>query len=114
MTEDVGARDETLDRNNRTFRTNIEEEDERVFPPLAALLLVAVSRAGDDVMGQHQLMPPVPTAGMTRLVRSRTHSASSVGSTDGVRSRSTTGTLPEGAHSSSPEHTAAHAIQMTA
>ncbi|GLD48775.1 protein NDRG3-like isoform X3, partial [Lates japonicus] len=37
-----------------------------------------------------QGMGYMPTAGMTRLVRSRTHSASSVGSTDGVRSRSAT------------------------
>ncbi|XP_033485539.1 protein NDRG3-like isoform X1 [Epinephelus lanceolatus] len=56
----------------------------------------------------------VPTAGMTRLVRSRTHSASSVGSTDGVRSRSTTNTLPEGANPTSPGHTAERPIEMTA
>ncbi|XP_070696244.1 protein NDRG3-like [Pempheris klunzingeri] len=61
-----------------------------------------------------QGMGYMPTAGMTRLVRSRTHSASSVGSTDGVRSRSATNTLPEGANSSSPEHTAAQTIEMTA
>ncbi|TMS15891.1 Protein NDRG3 [Larimichthys crocea] len=57
--------------------------------------------------------PGVPTAGMTRLVRSRTHSASSVGSTDGVRSRSATNTLPEGATTSSPQHTA-RTLEMTA
>uniref|UniRef100_UPI0037E844C8 protein NDRG3-like isoform X1 n=1 Tax=Semicossyphus pulcher TaxID=241346 RepID=UPI0037E844C8 len=56
----------------------------------------------------------VPTAGMTRLVRSRTHSASSVGSTDGIRGRSTTNTLPDGANSTGPEHTEALTIQMTA
>uniref|UniRef100_A0AAQ5ZS61 Protein NDRG2 n=1 Tax=Amphiprion ocellaris TaxID=80972 RepID=A0AAQ5ZS61_AMPOC len=55
----------------------------------------------------------VPTAGMTRLVRSRTHSASSVGSTDGVRSCSTAGALPEGANCTSPGQTAVH-IEMTA
>nr|XP_046253663.1 protein NDRG3-like isoform X2 [Scatophagus argus] len=59
-----------------------------------------------------QGMGYMPTAGMTRLVRSRTHSASSVGSTDGARSRSAANTLPEGA--GSPEHTAAHSIKMTA
>ncbi|KAF1391077.1 hypothetical protein PFLUV_G00064850 [Perca fluviatilis] len=42
-----------------------------------------------------QGMSYMPTVGMTRLVRSRTHSASSVGSTDGVRSRSSTTALPE-------------------
>ncbi|XP_054464499.1 protein NDRG3-like [Anoplopoma fimbria] len=61
-----------------------------------------------------QGMGYMPTAGMTRLVRSRTHSASSVGSSDGIRSRSTTNTLPEGATSSIPGHTADHAIEMTA
>ncbi|KAM3617580.1 uncharacterized protein V6R79_008399 [Siganus canaliculatus] len=61
-----------------------------------------------------QGMGYMPTAGMTRLVRSRTHSASSVGSTDGVRSRSATNALPEGATSCSPERSAAPAIPMTA
>ncbi|XP_070824440.1 protein NDRG3-like isoform X2 [Chaetodon trifascialis] len=42
------------------------------------------------VVLNHLSSQSVPTAGMTRLVRSRTHSASSVGSTDGVRSRSAT------------------------
>ncbi|XP_076596424.1 protein NDRG3-like isoform X4 [Chaetodon auriga] len=64
------------------------------------------------VVLNHLSSQSVPTAGMTRLVRSRTHSASSVGSTDGVRSRSATNTLPEGANS--PEHTAAQTIEMTA
>ncbi|XP_071059804.1 protein NDRG3-like isoform X2 [Pseudochaenichthys georgianus] len=54
----------------------------------------------------------VPTAGMTRLVRSRTHSASSVGSAEGARSRSTTTTLPEGA--TIPGHMAEQTIEMTA
>ncbi|XP_063742721.1 protein NDRG3-like isoform X2 [Eleginops maclovinus] len=54
----------------------------------------------------------VPTAGMTRLVRSRTHSASSVGSAEGVRSRSTTNTLPEGA--TMPGHMAEQTIEMSA
>uniref|UniRef100_A0A8C6Q0U0 Protein NDRG3-like n=1 Tax=Nothobranchius furzeri TaxID=105023 RepID=A0A8C6Q0U0_NOTFU len=44
-----------------------------------------------------QGMGYMPTAGMTRLVRSRTHSASSVGSTEGVRNRGATNPLPEGA-----------------
>ncbi|XP_075957840.1 protein NDRG3-like isoform X2 [Anarhichas minor] len=62
-----------------------------------------------------QGMGYMPTAGMTRLVRSRTHSASSVGSSDGVRSRSTTSALPEGATTSAiPGLTADHAIEMTA
>ncbi|XP_034447547.1 protein NDRG3-like [Hippoglossus hippoglossus] len=60
-----------------------------------------------------QGMGYMPTAGMTRLVRSRTHSASSVGSTDGVRSRTTTNTLPEGVSSSSSELTVPHTIEMT-
>ncbi|KAM8755141.1 protein NDRG3-like isoform X1 [Sparus aurata] len=66
------------------------------------------------VVLNHLSSQSVPTAGMTRLVRSRTHSASSVGSTDGIRSRSATNTLPEGANSTSPEHTAAQTIEMTA
>ncbi|KAM9751757.1 protein NDRG3-like [Menidia menidia] len=45
-----------------------------------------------------QGMGYMPTAGMTRLVRSRTHSASSVGSGEG-RSRSTTASQPGGAAS---------------
>ncbi|XP_029282378.1 protein NDRG3-like isoform X3 [Cottoperca gobio] len=61
-----------------------------------------------------QGMGYMPTAGMTRLVRSRTHSASSVGSTEGVRSRSTTNTLPEGANSTIPGHMAEQTIEMTA
>uniref|UniRef100_A0A8D3C243 Protein NDRG3 n=1 Tax=Scophthalmus maximus TaxID=52904 RepID=A0A8D3C243_SCOMX len=61
-----------------------------------------------------QGMGYMPTAGMTRLVRSRTHSASSVGSTDGVRGRSTTNTLPEGANSASGGLTAPQTIEMTA
>ncbi|GAA6232450.1 protein NDRG3-like isoform X1 [Lates japonicus] len=66
------------------------------------------------VVLNHLSSQSVPTAGMTRLVRSRTHSASSVGSTDGVRSRSATNALPEGANSTSPEHMAPHTIEMTA
>ncbi|XP_068193995.1 protein NDRG3-like [Antennarius striatus] len=58
-----------------------------------------------------QGMGYMPTAGMTRLVRSRTHSASSVGSAEGIRSRSAATTLPEGA--SGAELTAAHAVVMT-
>uniref|UniRef100_A0AAX7SZQ6 Protein NDRG3 n=1 Tax=Astatotilapia calliptera TaxID=8154 RepID=A0AAX7SZQ6_ASTCA len=58
-----------------------------------------------------QGMGYMPTAGMTRLVRSRTHSASSVGSTDGVRSRSTTN---EGANCAEPDNTAVHTVEMTA
>ncbi|XP_027131449.1 protein NDRG3 isoform X2 [Larimichthys crocea] len=65
------------------------------------------------VVLNHLSSQSVPTAGMTRLVRSRTHSASSVGSTDGVRSRSATNTLPEGATTSSPQHTA-RTLEMTA
>ncbi|KAM9827962.1 protein NDRG3-like [Syngnathus typhle] len=49
-----------------------------------------------------QGMGYMPTAGMTRLVRSRTHSASSVGSGDGVRTRASTNTLPEGGAPPSP------------
>ncbi|XP_060930453.1 protein NDRG3-like [Limanda limanda] len=59
-----------------------------------------------------QGMGYMPTAGMTRLVRSRTHSASSVGSADGVRSRTSTNALPEGVDSSSSELTVPHAIEM--
>lgn len=61
-----------------------------------------------------QGMGYMPTAGMTRLVRARTHSASSVGSTDGVRSRGTTNALAEGDVSPNPEHKAPHTIEMTA
>ncbi|XP_077463838.1 protein NDRG3-like [Stigmatopora argus] len=49
-----------------------------------------------------QGMGYMPTAGMTRLVRSRTHSASSIGSGDSVRTRSSTNTLPEGAAPTGP------------
>uniref|UniRef100_A0A8D3AZP2 Protein NDRG3 n=1 Tax=Scophthalmus maximus TaxID=52904 RepID=A0A8D3AZP2_SCOMX len=66
------------------------------------------------VVLKHLSSQSVPTAGMTRLVRSRTHSASSVGSTDGVRGRSTTNTLPEGANSASGGLTAPQTIEMTA
>ncbi|XP_037628404.1 protein NDRG3-like isoform X3 [Sebastes umbrosus] len=66
------------------------------------------------VVLNHLSSQSVPTAGMTRLVRSRTHSASSVGSTDGVRSRSTTNTLPEGASSTTSGLTAERTIEMTA
>ncbi|KAL6119026.1 ndrg3 [Pungitius sinensis] len=58
-----------------------------------------------------QGMGYMPTAGMTRLVRSRTHSSSSIGSSDGVRSRAAT--LPEGA-AAIPGLTADHAIRMAA
>ncbi|CAB1427636.1 unnamed protein product [Pleuronectes platessa] len=60
-----------------------------------------------------QGMGYMPTAGMTRLVRSRTHSASSVGSSDGVRSRPATSAPPEGVTSSSSELTVPHTIEMT-
>uniref|UniRef100_G3N5R3 Protein NDRG3 n=1 Tax=Gasterosteus aculeatus aculeatus TaxID=481459 RepID=G3N5R3_GASAC len=58
-----------------------------------------------------QGMGYMPTAGMTRLVRSRTHSSSSIGSSDGARSRAAT--LPEGA-AAIPGLTADHAIKMAA
>ncbi|KAM4610441.1 protein NDRG3-like [Polymixia lowei] len=61
-----------------------------------------------------QGMGYMATASMTRLVRSRTHSASSVGSTDGPRSRSTTNTVTEGATQATPRHTATHAMEVTA
>ncbi|XP_069383716.1 protein NDRG3-like isoform X1 [Paralichthys olivaceus] len=63
------------------------------------------------VVFKHLNNQSVPTAGMTRLVRSRTHSASSVGSADGVRSRTTTNALPDGINSS--ELTVPHTIEMT-
>ncbi|XP_072552549.1 protein NDRG3b isoform X4 [Salminus brasiliensis] len=44
-----------------------------------------------------QGMGYMPTASMTRLVRSRTHSASSISSVEGVRSRTHTSSQPEGA-----------------
>uniref|UniRef100_A0AAR2KEH2 Protein NDRG3 n=1 Tax=Pygocentrus nattereri TaxID=42514 RepID=A0AAR2KEH2_PYGNA len=44
-----------------------------------------------------QGMGYMPTASMTRLARSRTHSASSISSVDGVRSRTHTSSQPEGA-----------------
>uniref|UniRef100_A0A3P9IGH8 NDRG family member 3 n=1 Tax=Oryzias latipes TaxID=8090 RepID=A0A3P9IGH8_ORYLA len=63
---------------------------------------------------KHTSGQSVPTAGMTRLVRSRTHSASSISSTDGVRSRSATNTLADGAGCAAPERTEVHTIEMTA
>ncbi|KAI4877244.1 hypothetical protein NFI96_014300, partial [Prochilodus magdalenae] len=44
-----------------------------------------------------QGMGYMPTASMTRLARSRTHSASSISSVDGVRSRTHANSQPEGA-----------------
>uniref|UniRef100_A0A3P9LSN0 Uncharacterized protein n=1 Tax=Oryzias latipes TaxID=8090 RepID=A0A3P9LSN0_ORYLA len=61
-----------------------------------------------------QGMGYMPTAGMTRLVRSRTHSASSISSTDGVRSRSATNTLADSAGCAAPERTEVQTIEMTA
>uniref|UniRef100_H3DBW2 Protein NDRG2 n=1 Tax=Tetraodon nigroviridis TaxID=99883 RepID=H3DBW2_TETNG len=55
-----------------------------------------------------QGMGYMPTAGMTRLVRSRTHSASSVGSTDGSRGRGSGVTVPEDGVATSPERSALH------
>lgn len=51
------------------------------------------------------LSPSVPTASMTRLVRSRTHSSSSMGSVDGPRSRTHTNSQLEGA-TAGPAHDA--------
>ncbi|XP_068454197.1 protein NDRG3-like isoform X3 [Clinocottus analis] len=59
-----------------------------------------------------QGMGYMPTVGMTRL-RSRTHSSSSVGSADGVRSRTAGVAPPEGA-ACAPGLTADHAIEMAA
>ncbi|XP_053705021.1 protein NDRG3-like isoform X2 [Synchiropus splendidus] len=58
-----------------------------------------------------QGMGYMPTAGMTRLVRSRTHSASSVGSSDGARTRSTTQALPD--VTVSPQRNVAQTLEMT-
>ncbi|XP_056897344.1 protein NDRG3-like [Takifugu flavidus] len=60
-----------------------------------------------------QGMGYMPTAGMTRLVRSRTHSASSVGSSDGSRSRSAAAPLAEDI-SPSNDHAALRTIEMSA
>ncbi|XP_042568735.1 protein NDRG3-like isoform X6 [Cyprinus carpio] len=49
------------------------------------------------VLLSHLNSEPVPTASMTRLARSRTHSASSMGSADGSRSRAHTSSQMEGA-----------------
>uniref|UniRef100_A0AAR2KX30 Protein NDRG2 n=1 Tax=Pygocentrus nattereri TaxID=42514 RepID=A0AAR2KX30_PYGNA len=49
------------------------------------------------VLLSHLNSDSVPTASMTRLARSRTHSASSISSVDGVRSRTHTSSQPEGA-----------------
>nr|XP_043895010.1 protein NDRG3-like isoform X1 [Solea senegalensis]XP_043895011.1 protein NDRG3-like isoform X1 [Solea senegalensis] len=51
------------------------------------------------VVLNHLSSQSVPSVGMTRLVRSRTHSTSSVSSTDGSRSRSNTNSQAEGAAS---------------
>ncbi|XP_013884840.1 protein NDRG3 [Austrofundulus limnaeus] len=62
-----------------------------------------------------QGMGYMPTAGMTRLVRSRTQSASSLGSSEGgARSCSTTNTQPEGAACTGPPNSAARTVQTTA
>ncbi|MEQ2171345.1 hypothetical protein GOODEAATRI_009664, partial [Goodea atripinnis] len=53
-------------------------------------------------------------SGMTRLVRSRTHSASSVGSAEGVRSHSTTNTVLEGAICTSLQNPVVQTMEMTA
>ncbi|XP_024865556.1 protein NDRG3 isoform X2 [Kryptolebias marmoratus] len=67
------------------------------------------------VVKTHLSSQSVPTAGMTRLVRSRTHSASSVGSSEGgVRNRGATNTLPEGAACTGPPNVAARTIEMKA
>ncbi|MCJ8741751.1 hypothetical protein PDJAM_G00074240 [Pangasius djambal] len=50
-----------------------------------------------------QGMGYMPTAGMTRLARSRTHSASSMNSVEGARNRTHNNTQPEGA-AASPGH----------
>uniref|UniRef100_A0A674MI08 Uncharacterized protein n=1 Tax=Takifugu rubripes TaxID=31033 RepID=A0A674MI08_TAKRU len=60
-----------------------------------------------------QGMGYMPTAGMTRLVRSRTHSASSVGSSDGSRSRGAAVPLAEDI-SPSNDHAALRTIEMSA
>lgn len=59
-----------------------------------------------------QGMGYMPTAGMTRLVRSRTHSASSVGSAEGAQSRSATNMLPEGATCTGPRSRAAAPAEL--
>ncbi|XP_056128767.1 protein NDRG3-like [Lampris incognitus] len=61
-----------------------------------------------------QGMGYMPTASMTRLVRARTHSASSMGSAEGTRSRSTTNHLTEDADPASTKHTATHTLEVTA
>ncbi|XP_052397499.1 protein NDRG3 isoform X3 [Carassius gibelio] len=55
------------------------------------------SSAFPHVLLSHLNSEPVPTASMTRLARSRTHSASSMGSADGSRSRAHTSSQMEGA-----------------
>uniref|UniRef100_A0AAY4CEC1 Protein NDRG2 n=1 Tax=Denticeps clupeoides TaxID=299321 RepID=A0AAY4CEC1_9TELE len=53
-----------------------------------------------------QGMGYMPTASMTRLVRSRTHSSSSMGSADGARSRTQTNSQTEGATASAHDNQA--------
>ncbi|XP_009294965.1 protein NDRG3b isoform X4 [Danio rerio] len=55
------------------------------------------SSAFPHVLLSHLNSESVPTASMTRLARSRTHSASSMGSGDGSRSRTQTSSQMEGA-----------------
>ncbi|KAM6977708.1 protein NDRG3-like [Aplochiton taeniatus] len=85
----------------------VVECNSRLNPTKATLLKMA------DCGGLPQVMQPgklaeafkyfvqgmgyMPTAGMTRLVRSRTHSSSSVGSAEGARGRSATEPQLEGA-----------------
>ncbi|XP_028848842.1 protein NDRG3 isoform X2 [Denticeps clupeoides] len=54
----------------------------------------------------HLSSESVPTASMTRLVRSRTHSSSSMGSADGARSRTQTNSQTEGATASAHDNQA--------
>ncbi|MCI4387512.1 hypothetical protein PGIGA_G00075020 [Pangasianodon gigas] len=55
------------------------------------------------VLLSHLNSEAVPTAGMTRLARSRTHSASSMNSAEGARNRTHNNAQPEGA-AASPGH----------
>uniref|UniRef100_A0A4W5R5R7 Ndrg family member 3b n=1 Tax=Hucho hucho TaxID=62062 RepID=A0A4W5R5R7_9TELE len=78
----------------------VVECNSRLNPTKTTLLKVCPVTRFFVAIGVVMLCGPLPTASMTRLVRSRTHSASSMGSVEGTRSR--THTQLEGATAAGP------------
>uniref|UniRef100_A0AAR2M1Z2 Protein NDRG3 n=1 Tax=Pygocentrus nattereri TaxID=42514 RepID=A0AAR2M1Z2_PYGNA len=101
-----GINEDTVNTLKYVYRNTVECNS-RLNPTKTTLLKMA------DCGGLPQVVQPgklaeafkyfvqgmgyMPTASMTRLARSRTHSASSISSVDGVRSRTHTSSQPEGA-----------------